>query len=329
MMRHFFKILLSYIKRHVTVLIAVLLCIAIFYIVFSLYALPTEAVLYAAALSLAAFLVLGIIRFCAFYRRHMTLLALREKLAHEFPALPPPTSILEADYQSLLAAQYEGRVALASRADKALTDMADYYTLWAHQIKIPIAAMRLLLEARVDPALSAELFRIEQYVGMVLSYVRMESDSTDYVLKRQPLDPIVRQAVRKYARLFIAKKLQLDYRAVEGSVLSDEKWLLFAIEQILSNAIKYTEAGGVSIYTEDGALVIVDTGIGIAPEDLPRVCEKGFTGYIGRLEKKSTGIGLYLCKRVLNKLGHDIRLESEPGKGTKVYILFSSSLASG
>ena len=158
---------------------------------------------------------------------------------------------------------------------------------------------------------------------MVLQYLRLESESSDLVLKTQNLDDIIRQAVKKYAPLFIRKKLTLVYEPVNCQVLTDEKWLEFVLEQILSNAIKYTKRGSVAVYMDDReekTLVIADTGIGIAAEDVPRVFEKGFTGYNGRYDKRSTGIGLYLCRRVLNRLSHTIRIESEPGQGTRVYI---------
>lgn len=147
--------------------------------------------------------------------------------------------------------------------------------------------------------------------------------SADLELKRYDLLEIIRQAVRKYSRLFILQKMKLNLEEMDYQVLTDEKWLLFAIEQILSNALKYTKEGGISIYMakdRKDTLVIEDTGIGINPEDLPRVVEKGFTGYNGRNHKKSTGLGLYLSKEILEKLNHTLTLESEVGKGTRVFI---------
>ena len=204
--------------------------------------------------------------------------------------------------------------------------MTDYYTLWAHQIKTPIAAARLLLQAEPAPSrteLEVELFRIEQYVQMVLGYLRLDSDSSDYVLRRYDLDAILRSCVRKYARLFILKRIELELDETHAKVLTDEKWLTFVIGQLLSNALKYTpEQGRISVTWADATqtLTIGDTGIGIRPEDLPRVFEKGFTGHNGREQKKSTGIGLYLCRRVLGKLGHTIAITSTPGQGTQVQI---------
>lgn len=203
-------------------------------------------------------------------------------------------------------------------------ELTDYYSLWVHQIKTPIAAMDLLLQEDDSPhrgELEMELLKIGQYVEMVLSYLRLDSDSTDYVLREYPLDDILRQAVRKFAKMFILKKITLDFQETGKTVLTDEKWLLFVVEQVLSNALKYTPAGGtIRIYGDGATVVIADNGIGIREEDQARVFEKGFTGYNGRADKKSTGIGLYLCRQVMDRLNHGISLTSRPGQGTLVRL---------
>ena len=211
-----------------------------------------------------------------------------------------------------------------TRSQQGYQELVEYYTVWAHQIKTPIAAMRLLLQdADTDEqrALLEQVQSVEQYVEMVLGYLRLESPSSDYVIRNYALDDIVRQVVRKYASQFIRRKLRLEYTPLNVSVITDEKWLLFVIEQVLSNALKYTRSGSVSITLEaPKTLCIRDTGIGIAPEDLPRVFEKGFTGCNGRTDKRATGIGLYLCRRILEKLGHTIAITSTVGEGTTVRI---------
>jgi len=298
--------LTAYLKRQWKLLLLLAGAVAVFAAVFALYSLPVEAVAYAGLLCLMLGLVLFALGYSAFLRRHRELEGLLRKVHESVLPLPPPRGVLEAENRD------------------RLEDMTDYYTLWAHQIKTPIAAARLLLQedpGAVGTEVEVELLKIEQYVDMVLGYLRLDSESTDYVLRDTDLDGLLRQAVRKFARMFILKKITLDFRETGRTVLTDGKWLSFVVEQVLSNALKYTPAGGrIRIYGDGETLVIADSGIGIRPEDLPRVFEKGFTGYNGREDKKSTGIGLYLCRRVMDRLNHGISIVSRPGQGTLVRL---------
>ena len=207
------------------------------------------------------------------------------------------------------------------------TNIVEYYTLWVHQIKTPIASIRLQLQnenTEFSKRILEDLLRIEQYVEMVLMFLRLDSDTSDYVIAAQDLDPIICQAVKKFSTQFIRKKIRLYYTPLSKTVIPDEKWLLFVLEQILSNALKYTKSGSISITLEQpNVLCIKDTGIGIAPEDLPRIFEKGYTGYNGRNDKKASGIGLYLCKRICDNLGHSITATSSLDNGTSIFIDFT------
>ena len=312
-------VLAAYLKRQRKLLLLLAGIAAVFAAVLSLYDLPVEAVGYAALLCLVLGTVLFLPGFCRFRARHQTLRRLLSQAEEPVLPLPPAADLLEEDYQALLTAVAAHRTRLLSRERDKLEDMTDYYTLWAHQIKTPMAAAGLLLQEDPPPreALEAELLKIGQYVDMVLGYLRLDSDSTDYVFEATDLNALVRQAVRKFARLFILKHITLDFGEMEWTVLTDGKWLSFVVEQLLSNALKYTPAGGtVRIFKDGQTLVIADTGIGIREEDLPRIFEKGFTGYNGRTGQKSTGIGLYLCRRVTEKLNHDLTIVSRPGQGT-------------
>lgn len=311
--------LLAYLRRQWKLLLLLAGIAVVFAAVFSLYDLPVEAVGYAALLCLVLGAVLFILGFRRFRARHRELRRLLDRAEEPVLPLPPADGLLEEDYQALLAAVAAHRTRILARERDKLEDMTDYYTLWAHQIKTPMAAAGLLLQEDPPPreALEAELLKIGQYVDMVLGYLRLDSDSTDYVFCDTDLDALIRQAVRKFARLFILKRITLDFQETGRTVLTDGKWLSFVVEQLLSNALKYTPAGGaVRIYGDGETLVIADTGIGIREEDLPRIFEKGFTGYNGRTGQKSTGIGLYLCRRVTEKLGHDLTIVSRPGQGT-------------
>ena len=278
---------------------------------------------YTALLSTALALLLALPDLRRFALRHRQLSDALKSIRVSDEQLPPPENLIEEDYRQLIRALGEEKQRQASAMDLRMSDMQDYFTLWAHQIKTPIAAMRLILQTKPENSageIEGELFRVEQYVEMVLNYLRLDSDSTDFVFRTCALDDIIRQCVRKYAKQFIRKRIRLEYEGTALQVLTDEKWLCFAIEQILSNALKYTAAGSIRIFTQGETLVIADTGMGIAPEDLPRVFEKGYTGYNGRTDKKATGIGLYLCKRILNRLGHEISISAQVGKGTRVSI---------
>ena len=278
---------------------------------------------YTALLSTALALFLALPDLRRFALRHRQLSDALKSIRVSDEQLPPPENLIEEDYRQLIRALGEEKQRQASAMDLRMSDMQDYFTLWAHQIKTPIAAMRLILQTKPENSameIEGELFRVEQYVEMVLNYLRLDSDSTDFVFRTCALDDIIRQCVRKYAKQFIRKRIRLEYEGTALQVLTDEKWLCFVIEQILSNALKYTSAGSIRIFTQGETLVIADTGMGIAPEDLPRVFEKGYTGYNGRTDKKATGIGLYLCKRILNRLGHEISISAQVGKGTRVSI---------
>ena len=278
---------------------------------------------YTALLSTALALLLALPDLRRFALRHRQLSDALKSIRVSDEQLPPPENLIEEDYRQLIRALGEEKQRQASAMDLRMSDMQDYFTLWAHQIKTPIAAMRLILQTKPENSateIEGELFRVEQYVEMVLNYLRLDSDSTDFVFRTCALDDIIRQCVRKYAKQFIRKRIRLEYEGTALQVLTDEKWLCFVIEQILSNALKYTSAGSIRIFTQGETLVIADTGMGIAPEDLPRVFEKGYTGYNGRTDKKATGIGLYVCKRILNRLGHEISISAQVGKGTRVSI---------
>ena len=321
--------LLAYLKRQRLLLVLLAGIAAVFAAVFSLYDLPLEAEGYGALLCLVLGAVLFILGFRRFRSRHRELRQLLDRA--EEPVLPLPLAgdLLEEDYQALLTAVAAHRTRLLARERDKLEDMTDYYTLWAHQIKTPMAAAGLLLQEDPPPReqLEAELLKIGQYVDMVLGYLRLDSDSTDYVFQDTDLDALIRQGIRKFARLFILKHITLDFRETGRTVLTDGKWLSFVVEQLLSNALKYTPAGGtVRIYGDGETLVVADTGIGIREEDLPRIFEKGFTGYNGRAGQKSTGIGLYLCRRVTEKLNHDLTIVSRPGQGTIVRLDLSRTM---
>jgi signal transduction histidine kinase len=322
------RLVLRYLSEKRKAFFLFFLCVLIFFAVCLLYQLDNLSKLsYAFFLCLFVGFCWGVFGFIGYRNRYKRLKEARLNMESIEEYLPEPAGSVEEQYRELLSALLEDRRRMLLAAGRKETEMTDYYTLWAHQIKTPIAAIGLLLQNRDEnSALPRELFKIEQYVEMVLYYLRLESMSSDFVFKRYELRDIVNQAVKKHAVLFINSGLSFQMGDFNCRVVTDEKWLLFVIEQILSNALKYTPQGSITIQAEEDReqvrLILRDTGIGIRPEDLPRIFERGFTGCNGRLDKRSTGIGLYLCRQILDKLSHTIEVESEVGKGTRVCIGF-------
>lgn len=298
--------------------------VGIFAAIFSLYDLEVEAVLYAGGLCVLLTGIVWAAYFASRRRKHRQRQWILENIPLMLDELPAAETLAEADYQEMLLALKRSFDANLAAWQNERRESMDYYTTWVHQIKTPISVMRMLLQGEDTEEhreLSAELFRIEQYVEMVLNYLRLGSETSDFLFREHALDSIIKQAVHKYAPMLVRNRIRFFYEPTKATVVTDEKWLLFVIEQILSNAIKYTPEGEVSItVTEDEVLEIRDTGMGIAPEDLPRIFEKGFTGYNGREDKKSTGLGLYLCRLAAEKLSHKISVESAVGVGTTVLI---------
>lgn len=319
------KLMLRYFRERRTVIFVWLLSCTVFGITFYLYGLPLDAVLYPVLLCGVLWSSFAIRDMYHWYCKHKKLQRVKtlpaELMEHVFPEI---ASCDDADYQEIIQLLRREQNRFKIEQNRRYSDMVEYYTIWAHQIKTPIASMRLNLHNEDSPLsrrLTADLFRIEQYVEMVLMFLRLDTDSTDYIIRECDLDRIVCGAVRKFAGEFIGRKLKLDYQPLQTAILTDEKWLSFVIEQILSNALKYTHSGSISITLErEQTLCIRDTGIGIAAEDLPRIFEKGYTGYNGRNDKHASGIGLYLCERICRNLRHPLSVESIVDKGTVVRI---------
>lgn len=319
------EILKSYLKKNIKVYILFVVFIAIFFVMFYLYNLPLEALIYTGSFCFLAALIASISDYANYKESYKKLNFLEQNILNDLEDLPKSLDIRIDYYHKIIEKLYEELEKLTQENRQKNTDMVDYYSMWVHQIKTPIAAMNFLLDnEEVDQKiLQQELFKIERYVEMVLTYIRLDSISSDYVITKINLDEVVKDSVKKYATIFINKKIKLNYVSHETMVISDKKWLSFAFEQILGNSVKYSSTGGeITIETCENKLVIEDNGMGIKEEDLPRIFEKGFTGFNGRYEKKSSGLGLYLCKKTLDKLGHHIEISSKVGEGTKIEITF-------
>ena len=294
-------------------------------LIYGLYGLPWGPAGYTClvtAVVTLGFLMAGFFRWKR-KRRQLLILKRQAEQSLETADLPKAETPLEKIYQEIIQDQEKRCQREQKESREKLVRSREYYTRWSHQIKTPIAAMELLLQEEPADvrALKRELLKTSQYVEMALSYQRMEGDGNDLVIQRYELRPVVMQAVKKVSPLLIHKHISFSAGDLSGEVLTDEKWLVFVLEQLLTNASKYTKEGGsVRIGKENGLLVLRDTGIGICPEDLPRIFEWGYTGYNGRLDKRSTGVGLALVKQVMKMLGNKIKIRSVLGEGTEVFL---------
>ena len=318
------KIFLEYIKKHINYIIFLCVFVVVFAYIFYLYQLPLGAVFYPSIIFGVIMIIWGIFNYGKFYSKHKLMQNILNEITISMQNLPPAKDLVEHDYQALLQAFTHEKSIYTQKADEKYSNLINYYTTWVHQIKTPISAINLLLKSdnsAINKEISEELFRIEQYVDMVLTYLRLDGEGNDYIIRSYDLDKIIKQALRKFASQFIRRKsISLIYQEVNFRVITDDKWLLFVIEQLLSNALKYTKSGKISILLENDVLIISDTGIGIDEADLARMFSRGFTGINGHESKKASGIGLYLCKKICTNLNHEIKIESTPNKGTSVKI---------
>lgn len=358
------KLLSGYIKRNLIWLSLIFLIIMLHLGYMLLINVKSADILYSIILDLMITAVVFIIGFVLYAKKVKKLGKILEHPVEEQKELPEPADDIELAYSDIIENHDIARSEAVNHMQKQQSATKDYYARWVHQIKTPISAARLLLQAQREildemsdendcgcetnsietktiennsgsdenylrlsdniSELEDELFKIEEYVNVVLQYQRINMSGSDYVIERASLDAIIRTVIRKYAKTMIRKHIQIQYDGTDLNVYTDIKWTEFVLEQILSNAIKYTNKGTIHIQIVNEPnwcfIKIIDSGIGIKAEDLPRIFENGYTGYNGRSQKKATGIGLYLCKQILDKLGHSIRIESEIGKGTTVWI---------
>ena len=320
------SIFLSYIKYRIILLLFYCISSGIFLAVQFLSGQQTSIALYTILLT-GVFLLLFLIPDAThFYKKAKNLRQIAGLISQFQPDFPSPSNLLEESYTQIAQALYSHFLQSQEAIADANAKSQEYYTLWVHQIKTPISALRLILQNSPDTPEKAvivqELFDIERYADLALQYAKIGSIASDLVIEHCDLAAIVHESVKKYALLFIYKKLKIEISPLSASVISDAKWLRFIVEQILSNAVKYTKKGGIHIYMEQERLVIEDTGMGIRPEDLPLIFEKGYTGYNGRVDNRASGIGLYLSKKAADSLSVQISAASALGKGTRVYLRF-------
>lgn len=335
------NIIREYIKSKKCSILLWFICVILMGIILWLSNVEPAVFLYPMILCSAIILIAWLYEGLLFYKRHRVLSMVRHHIDVTLDKLPEAVDLMEQDYQCLLAELMQKKDEKIHALYDIHKDTFDYITLWTHQLKTPITAIRLLAEQMEEDNRSELLFRLfemEQYCDLMLSYLRMEGDGTDYLLQHYSVRSMVHQAVKYFARIFIYKGISVKVEIPDDIyVITDEKWMVFVLKQLISNALKYTKQGCITIscdcveQTKDGtdereisALRIEDTGIGILAEDLPRIFERGYTGYNGRRDKKATGLGLFLSKRILQQIGHSIAITSIPAEGTIVTIDFGN-----
>ncbi|MGO2138658.1 MAG: sensor histidine kinase, partial [Leuconostoc mesenteroides] len=250
-----------------------------------------------------------------------------ERLSVDNLSLPATSSAAHL-YQNLLKQQaIRQKKALATQVN-AMQDIQDYYAMWAHQIKVPLSVLDLMNQTDTIEKYetSNQLLIVNQYLNMMLQFIRLKNLHQDLTFKPIHLQAIVRDVIKSYKLFFIRQNLSVSITGEDFTVVSDSKWIQFVLEQIIFNAIKYTSQGCIQVIFENHHQVVIkDTGIGIAASDLPRLFDKGYTGLNGRLENNSSGLGLFMVKQILSELGHDIKIASVVGSGTTVTIDFKQT----
>lgn len=299
--------------------------IVIFPLVFFLYGIDEGAAWYSILICTFIFACYSVADFLYFCSKVKKLREIANNLSEISHNLPAPSDVQAVEYERIINQLYEIIADTTNKLNSEHMDRIEYYTMWLHQIKTPISAIRLVLQSSgVQSAqCEQELFKIERYVEMALQYVKMSDIASDLVIEEYKLGQIVGQSLKKYATLFIYSKLSVEIEGTDQVVTTDSKWCSFILEQLLSNAAKYTPSGGtIKIILSPNRLDVQDSGIGILEQDIERVFEKGYTGYNGRLDKRASGIGLYMVRKIADVLSIGLDLHSAKGCGTTVSLLF-------
>lgn len=318
--------LMKYLKDRKLIFIAILFWIAIFSGVFALCGIEFKYVWYPTVLGCMVLVICLVVDFVCYYKKCRSLTMVENSIDVTLDNLPKTSNQIEEMYTEILKLLTNEKNEEINNILNSKKETMEYVTLWSHQIKTPITALQLLAndtdeEIRIE--ILNRLFEIEQYQDMMLQYLRLEGGGSDYVLADYSVKDMVNQAVKYFARIFISKGISVKIQVDESrKVVTDEKWMVFVLKQLISNALKYTSKGEICISFDNDELLIKDSGIGIAKEDLPRIFDRGYTGYNGRKDKKATGLGLYLTKQILDRLNHKIEIDSQIGVGTRVFIKF-------
>lgn len=311
-----------------TSIIGILGVYAILFVFVILYRIPIEVILYPFILTIVFVLIVLLFDYVKYKEKVNKIIQICNDISSCYSVEINNKNIFDEYYLDIINELLKENRKQVSQFQKKVSDVNDYFSIWVHQIKTPIASMKLKIDnEQMDLLqLASDLNRIDHYVDLVLSFLKFDEEKIDLYFRKTDVDKIMRESLKKFSNDFIIKKIRLDYKLSKREVLTDEKWLSFVFDQLLSNALKYTDKGTITIYYDgDSCLCIKDSGIGIALADMERLFEKGFTGYNGRQYKKASGIGLYMCKRMCDKLNIAISIESVVNEYTLVKLKFLSN----
>ncbi|WP_373712845.1 sensor histidine kinase [Streptococcus sp.] len=290
---------------------------ALYFLSFYLYHLPLGYFVVSLLFNLTLLLIVTIWLFIQF--RKKLLLIQNFFFVQDLDDLSLPSELAYQQLiEQLLAAESEKGLVEKSRMESLQTMVK----MWSHQMKVPLSALSLMAQTdQLDrQEVRQQLLRLENYLDTLLTYLKFSGNKDDFRFEVCSVRELVVDLVKKYRVSCLAKELSVEVSG-DWQLKSDKKWLSFAISQILDNAIKYSKRGGhIQVQLDEDGIQIADTGMGILPEDLPRLFEEGFTGYNGHEHKKATGLGLYMTKQVLDKLDLAIRVHSQVEEGTQVFI---------
>ena len=320
--------LLRYIKSRLGIIIFFIFMQLIFVGVTVLADIPWRESAYAGLIQLFFALIIAAFDYYKFSMRVKTLRKIEKNSLYIGEIDLQARDLIDEEYQRLYSIVHGELISTLKEKESLEGSLNDYYKMWVHQIKTPLSALDLIVQNSAieeKNEIKMELSRIGSYLDMLLKFIKLSGGNTDFVFENYNIEELVREIVKSQSIVFIKKKLYVEMNGLDVNVVTDRKWLGFVIEQVLSNALKYTSKGGIVISMEkcDGiyAISIEDTGIGIRASDLSRIFEDGFTGYNGRISTEASGIGLYLCRKITDKLGYRMTAESKLGEGSKISIL--------
>lgn len=306
----------KFIQEYRSLFVCYLLLSFSFLLLFFLYRLPFHFLMNAILLSGVVFTLFIVGLFWQFHNR-MTILQhyIDEDCVH---LLNKP---IDHAYLELINKEKQETSAQLLAYKSREEGLQSIVKMWSHQMKVPLAAISLMSQTgNIKPQdVQHQLMRLEHYLANLLNYLKLNGQHSDFRFEQVEVKEIIIEIIQKYRHQFLQKDVEIS---IDGtwSVKTDRKWLSFALSQVIDNALKYSSTGGKISIVLDKGISIQDTGIGILPEDIPRLFDEGFTGYNGREHQKATGFGLYLTKRILDQLECDIQVESQVEVGTRVSI---------